>query len=138
MVKNSPVHAGDLRVLGKIPGSGRSPGEGHGNPLLPGESHGHRSLASHSPWGGQESDTTEQLSMHRNVTVGNWGCFFFLISSKTSAKPRFFSCVPLTGGEGTPFSSSQQDSEFIFRVFSSGSIRKPNLTQDPHCSPVSL
>ena len=30
MVKNLPASAGDL---GSIPGSGRSPGEGNGNPL---------------------------------------------------------------------------------------------------------
>ena len=33
MVKNPPASAGDLRDAGSIPGSGRSPGEGHGNPL---------------------------------------------------------------------------------------------------------
>ena len=32
-VKNPPPSAGDLRDLGLIPGSGRSPGEGNGNPL---------------------------------------------------------------------------------------------------------
>ena len=29
VVKNSPTSAGDLRDLGSIPGSGRSPGGGH-------------------------------------------------------------------------------------------------------------
>ena len=33
MVENPPANAGDLRDAGSIPGSGRSPGEGHGNPL---------------------------------------------------------------------------------------------------------
>ena len=33
MVKNPPASAGDLRDGGLIPGLGRSPGEGHGNPL---------------------------------------------------------------------------------------------------------
>ena len=33
VVKNLPVNAGDLRDAGLIPGSGRSPGGGHGNPL---------------------------------------------------------------------------------------------------------
>ena len=33
MVKNPPASAGDIRHLGSIPGSGRSPGEGHGKPL---------------------------------------------------------------------------------------------------------
>ena len=32
-VKNLPARAGEVRVLGSIPGSGRSPGGGHGNPL---------------------------------------------------------------------------------------------------------
>ena len=33
MVKNSPASAGDLRYAGSVPGLGRSPGEGHGNPF---------------------------------------------------------------------------------------------------------
>ena len=32
-VKNPPANAGDVRDVGSIPGSGRSPGEGNGNPL---------------------------------------------------------------------------------------------------------
>ena len=31
VVKNPPANAGDARDMGLIPGSGRSPGEGHGN-----------------------------------------------------------------------------------------------------------
>ena len=33
VVKNSPTNAGDIRDVGLISGSGRSPGGGHGNPL---------------------------------------------------------------------------------------------------------
>ena len=33
VVKNPPASAGDIRDVGSIPGSGRSPGGGHGNPL---------------------------------------------------------------------------------------------------------
>ena len=33
VVKNLPANAGDIRDTGSIPGSGRSPGEWHGNPL---------------------------------------------------------------------------------------------------------
>ena len=33
VVKNPPANAGDLKDAGSIPESGRSPGEGHGNPL---------------------------------------------------------------------------------------------------------
>jgi len=33
VVKNPSANAGDIRDMGSIPGLGRSPGEGHGNPL---------------------------------------------------------------------------------------------------------
>ena len=33
LVKKSPAKAGDIRDTGLIPGLGRSPGEGQGNPL---------------------------------------------------------------------------------------------------------
>ena len=33
VMKNPPANAGDKRDVGLIPGSGRSPGGGHGNPL---------------------------------------------------------------------------------------------------------
>ena len=33
MIKNPPGNAGDTRDLGSIPGLGRSPGGGHGNPF---------------------------------------------------------------------------------------------------------
>ena len=46
--KESACHAGDL---GLIPGLGRSPGEGHGNPFLFHEFHEQRSLVGYSPWG---------------------------------------------------------------------------------------
>ena len=57
MVKTPSANAGDVGV---ILGSGRSPGEGNGNPFLYscGKSHGQRSLAGHSPWGLKESDMT--------------------------------------------------------------------------------
>ena len=62
MGKNPPANEGDMRDPGSIPGSGRSPGEGHGNPtlvLLPGEFCGQSSLAGYSPWGHKEWDMTE-------------------------------------------------------------------------------
>ena len=52
VIKNPPASAGDVTDLGLIPGCGRSPGGGHGNPtpvFLPGESHGHRSLVGYGP-----------------------------------------------------------------------------------------
>ena len=45
--KKLPASAGDVRDAGSIPGSGRSPGVGHGNPLQYScleNSHGQRSL----------------------------------------------------------------------------------------------
>ena len=51
VVKNPPAGAGDT---GSIPGLGRSPGGGHGNPLLQScleNPHGQRSLAGYSQWG---------------------------------------------------------------------------------------
>ena len=47
MVKNSLANAGDVRDVGLIPGSGRSLGGGHGNPLQYScleNPHGQRSL----------------------------------------------------------------------------------------------
>ena len=62
MVKGSAYNVGDQ---GSVPESGRSPGEGNGNPLtlilLPGKFHGLRSLVGYSPWGCKKSDTTERL-----------------------------------------------------------------------------
>ena len=52
VVKNLPANAGYVRDMGLIPGLGRSPGGGNGNPLqifLPGKSHGQRSLLGYSP-----------------------------------------------------------------------------------------
>ena len=58
--KESAYNAGDL---GLIPGQGRSPEGGHGNPLqyllLLGKSCEQRSLAGYSPWGCKELDGTE-------------------------------------------------------------------------------
>ena len=33
LVKNTPASVGDVRDTGSVPGLGRSPGGGHGNPL---------------------------------------------------------------------------------------------------------
>ena len=63
VVKNLPANAGDIRDAGSTPGLGRSPGEGHGNPLQysclenPTDK---RSVVGYSPWGCAESDMTEE------------------------------------------------------------------------------
>ena len=64
--KESACNAGDLS---SIPGLGRWPGGGHGNPLQYScleNSHGWRSLVGYSPWDRKESDTTERLSTVQN------------------------------------------------------------------------
>ena len=66
MVKNPPAMREIwVRSLGSIPGLGRSPGGGHGNPLQ----HSclenpirQRRLVGYSPWGCKESDMTERLN----------------------------------------------------------------------------
>ena len=60
--EESAWNAGDQS---SIPGSGRLPGEGNGNPLQYScleKSHGWRSLVGYSPCGCKESDMTEQLT----------------------------------------------------------------------------
>ena len=62
VVKNPPANARDIRGVGSIPGSGRSAGGGHGNPLqycCLENPHGQRSLVGYSPQGRKESDMTE-------------------------------------------------------------------------------
>ena len=56
----------NVRDLGSIPGLGRFPWRREQLPtpvFWPGESDGQRSLASYSPWGRQESDTNEGLTV---------------------------------------------------------------------------
>ena len=62
VAKNTPINARDLRAMGLIPGLGRSPGGGRGNPLQYScleNFHGQRSLAGYGPQGCKELETTE-------------------------------------------------------------------------------
>ena len=70
VVKILPANTGDV---GSIPGSGRPSGAGNGTLVFfPGRIHGQRSLAGYSPWGLQESDTTEQMACsYFFMTSGN-------------------------------------------------------------------
>ena len=59
---------------GSIPGLGRSPGGGHGNPLQYScleNPHGQRNLVAYSPWGRKEPDMTEQLRTLMNLLILN-------------------------------------------------------------------
>ena len=62
VVKNLPANARDTGDVGLIPGLGRCPGIGHGNPLLYScleNFSGQRDLAGCSPWGRRELDMAE-------------------------------------------------------------------------------
>ena len=73
VARNPPVNAGDVRAVGSIPGSGRSPGGGHGNPSSV--------LAWRLPWteepgglqptGRKESDTPERASTRTEMGLGD-------------------------------------------------------------------
>ena len=65
--KESTCSVGDQ---GSIPGLGRSPGGGHGNPLQSsclGNPHGQRSLAGYGAWGHKELDMTKQQSTAQHI-----------------------------------------------------------------------
>ena len=67
---NGKEYASSVVDLDLIPGLGRSPGGGHGNPLWYScleNLHRQKSLMDYSPWGHTESDTTEQLNAGSSV-----------------------------------------------------------------------
>ena len=71
VVINPPANAGDTRDMSSVPGSGRPPGAGNGNPW---QYSGLRNSmdrgawqAGCSPWGRKELDTTERLSTHTHT-----------------------------------------------------------------------
>ena len=75
MIKNPPANAGNAREVCLIPGSGRSPGEGNGNPL---QYSFLESFMDREPGRlqstGSELDVTEQLSTHSdNAGVPGFG-----------------------------------------------------------------
>ena len=81
MIKKSTCNVEDL---GLIPGLGRSPGEGHGNPLQDScleNPHGQRTLEGYSPW--VEHDIATKHSIVSNFSkFGDTvldGCFINII-----------------------------------------------------------
>ena len=83
--KESNCNEGDL---GSIPGLGRSPGGGNGNPLQYScleNPMDRRNLAGYSPWGHRQLDTTEPLSKVQQMNifvigqVNYWGFLILLL-----------------------------------------------------------
>ena len=75
MVKNSPA-MWEACNLGTIPGLGRSPGGGHGNPLQYScleNPHGQRSLAGYSPWGRRVRHDWGLRTAQHSTRTGIWG-----------------------------------------------------------------
>ena len=92
--KETACNAGDLS---SIPGLGRSPGGGHGNPLQYSclkNPHGQRSLEGYSPWGCKESDTTERLSTAPPPVI-----LIYVISQWYAGKRLTTSSLEWRGGE---------------------------------------
>ena len=108
--KESACNAGDL---GSIPGLGRSPGARHDNPLQYScleNPRGQRSLATYSPWGCKELNTTERLSTAQHTTestivLGNTRCTFMknakaIQNNKMCVRARVCVCVCVTEASG--------------------------------------
>ena len=70
MVKNPPANAGDIRDVGLIPGSGRSPGGGNDNPLQysclenPMDKGPWKAIS--SPWGCKETRLSTHIYTYNN------------------------------------------------------------------------
>ena len=76
MVKNPPANVGDTGDAGLIPGWGRSPGEGNGNPFqyscLENPMDRGAWWATYSLWGHKESEMADQLNTHNDL------CTFYI------------------------------------------------------------
>ena len=101
VVKNPPAYAGDINDTSPNPGSGRSSGGGHGNPLwysCPENPHGQRSSAGYSPQGCIESDTSE-VTKHTKVIRDKLAVPNRLLG-EGNGNPLQYSCLenPMDGG----------------------------------------
>ena len=70
---DSKESACNARDLDSIPGSGRSPGEGNGNPLQYSclENSMDKFLAGYSPWDRKELDLTQRLTLTKRSLPGH-------------------------------------------------------------------
>ena len=84
---------------GLIPGLGRSPGGGHGNPFRYScleNPHGQKSLAGYSPWGHKESDTTEQQIYTSTICLRAYGQKVIRHFQSTLSAMNLPSAAPMT------------------------------------------
>ena len=73
ILKMSKLVLGEVRWFAKV-NNKRRRRQWHPTPvLLPGKSHRWRSLVAHSPWGREESDTTERLHFHFSLSCTGEG-----------------------------------------------------------------
>ena len=104
VVKDLPGNGGDIRDEGLIPGLGRSPEGGYGNPLQHsclGQSHGQRSLMGYSPQDHKESGTNEATSLHSLHTLS--------LEKEMAALSSILAWrIPWTWGPGGPRSVESQ------------------------------
>ena len=99
-----------------IPGLGRSPGEGNGNPLqysCLGKSHVQRSLVGYIPWGRKGLDTTERLHFHPSGKV-----------------PVCVACVAGRGGQSRALHGSIMEEHWRMRMFPWVPARRYDASKD--------
>ena len=91
VVKNPPVNAGDVRDVGSIPGSERSPGGGHGNPLQ------YSCLENPMDWGASWATVhrvakgqtrLKWLSMHTRLIFGFYNMYLASLVAQLVKNPR--------------------------------------------------
>ena len=103
--------------VGSIPGSGRSPGDGKGNPtlvFLPGESCEQRSLAGYSQCSRKESDATARLGVHTCMLI-----FKTKYGPKYKLKSSLFNCTDLFETESCSIVSDSLPPHGLYRPWNS-------------------
>ena len=75
LVKNPPASAGDVRDVGSIPGWGRSPGEGNGNPL---QYSCLENPLNRGAWWALVHRVTKSWTRLRRLSMHTHGCYFTL------------------------------------------------------------
>ena len=103
-----PANAGDIRDMGSAPGSGRSPGEGHGNAF---QYSCLGNLKDRREWGATVyklavSDMSERLSKHIRIRGSSFHLYFFPCLwtwTETVTLPGFWACQFQTRSKQSAF-----------------------------------